>query len=173
MKTFSSLRNPVFRLYYSALLAARAALNMQLVARSLLIWELTGSKTLLGLMNLAFAIPLLLTALFGGAIANRVHKKYNMLMGQVVSAVMFLIIAVCLTTGYISSDNTGSWWVIMAAAIINGVFSGIMMPSRHAIIPEIVGEKNLTNAIALNNLAMNLLRLFGPAAAGFVIDAYD
>ena len=173
MKTFSSLKNPVFRLYYGALLAARAALNMQLVARSLLIWELTGSKTLLGLMNLAYAIPLLLTALFGGAIANRVHKKYNMLMGQVVSAVMFLIIAVCLTTGYINSDNTGSWWVIMAAAIINGVFSGIMMPSRHAIIPEIVGEKNLTNAIALNNLAMNLLRLFGPALAGFVIDAYD
>jgi MFS family permease len=172
MKMFTSLKNPVFRLYYGAMLSQRAALNMQLMVRSYLIYELTNSYTLLGLMNLAYAIPLLITSLFGGVLADRLQKKTNMLMGQVVSAATFLAIAICLTSGYVSAEHDGSWWVLMAAAIINGAFGGIMMPSRHAIIPEIVGERNITNAIALNSLAMNLLRFVGPMAAGFIIGVY-
>jgi MFS family permease len=146
---------------------------MQMVTRSLLIYRLTHSYTLLGLLNLAHAVPLIFTSLFGGAIADRVQKKNNILIGQVSSAVIFIGVAISLATGYLSEENGGSWWVLMAAASISGIFSGIMMPSRQAIIPEIVGEQHLMNGVALNNLAMNLLRLFAPAVAGFLIDAYD
>ncbi|MFC1999025.1 MFS transporter [Chloroflexota bacterium] len=173
IQAFVAFRYPVFRLYYGALLATRAGFNMQMVARSYLIYQLTNSYTLLGLVNLAHTLPLLFTALLGGAIADRVQKKNTLLIGTLIVALIFLGIALSLTTGYLSSENKGSWWVLMAAAALEGTLAGIMMPSRHTIVPEIVGEQHLMNGVALNNMATNLLRLFAPAVAGFIIDAYD
>jgi MFS family permease len=173
IKTFHSLRNPVFRRFYGALLAQRAALNMQNITRSYLIYQLTGSYTLLGVVNMAHILPVLFTSLLGGAMADRVQKKKIIMFCQVSIAVVFLGVAVSLTTGYVSAERTGSWWVLIVAAVLEGTIAGIMMPSRQSIVPEIVGEQNLMNAIALNTLAMNLLRLCAPAVAGFVIAAYD
>ena len=173
IKTFVAFKNPVFRLYYGALLAQRAAFNMQMVTRSYLIYQLTDSYTLLGLLNLVHMFPSFFTSLFGGAIADRVQKKNVLLFGSLITSAIFLGVAISLTTGYLSSERTGSWWVLMAAAGLEGIFAGIMMPSRQTIIPEIVGEQNLMNGIALTSLAMSLLRLFAPAVAGFIIAAYD
>jgi len=173
LKTFNSLKNPVFRRFYGALLTQRAALNMQMVTRSYLIYQLTNSYTLLGVINLAHILPVLFTSLLGGVLADRVRKKNILLICQVLIAVIFLGVAISLTTGYVSAERAGSWWVLIVAAALEGLVAGIMMPSRQAVIPEIVGEQNLMNAIALNNLAMSLLRLIAPAVAGFVIYAYD
>ena len=173
IKTFSSLKHPAFRLYYGALLAQRASFNMHMVTRSYLIWELTGSFAILGTMSLAHAVPMILTALYGGAIADRLPKKRIMLVGQINSAVVSAGIGISLVTGYLGQANAGSWWVLIAAAALDGVFTGIMLPSRHSIIPEIVGKESVTNAIALNNLAMSGLQLIGPAIAGFIVDAFD
>jgi MFS family permease len=170
MKTLSSFKNPVFRRYYAGLLAQRSAMNMRMITRLLLIYALTDSYSILGLMAVANALPMMLSSLFGGAIADRMQKKHIMLVGQASSAVISLIIAVTLTTGYL---NANTWWILLVTAIFTGIFGGIMMPSRQAIVPEIVGDDHLLNAVALNNLAMNLLRLFAPAVAGFLIDAYD
>lgn len=172
-RTFSSLKNPVFRLYYSAMLGQRASMNMQMVARSLLIYRLTGSAAILGLVSLANALPMLCLSLFGGVIADRVHKKYVLLIGQASSAVVALGIALFLTLGYLSPERSGSWWILIFASLFQGTIMGLMVPSRQAIIPEIVGEGQLMNAVALNTLGMNVLRLIAPAAAGFLIDAFD
>ena len=173
LKTFESFKNPVFRLYYGALLGQRAAANMQIMARSLLIYRLTDSATILGAMSLANAIPLLLLSLFGGAIADRVQKKYVLLIGQACSAFISLGIAISLTTGYLSAEHEGSWWILIVASVLQGTVMGLMVPSRQSIVPEIVGEEQLMNAIALNNMAMNSLRLFAPAVTGFLIAAFD
>jgi len=173
IKAFSSLKNPVFRLYYGALLAQRASFNMHMVTRSYLVWELTGSFAILGIMSIAHAVPMILTALLGGAIADRLPKKYVMLVGQINSAVISAGIGISLTTGYLGTANVDSWWVLIAAAALDGMFTGIMLPSRHSIIPEIVGKESVTNAIALNNLAMSTLQLIGPAIAGFLVDALN
>jgi MFS family permease len=174
LKTFESFKNPVFRLYYGALLGQRAAANMQMMTRSLLVYHLTGSGTILGLMSLANALPLLFLALFGGVIADRFQKKYVLLIGQLCSAAISLGIALSLTTGYLSAERAGSWWILIAASVLQGTVMGLMVPSRQAIIPEIVGEEQLMNAIALNNMAMNTLRLIAPAIAGFLIgDNYN
>ena len=173
MKTFSSLKYPAFRLYYGALLAQRAAFNMHMITRTYLVYDLTGSTAIIGLMAIAHAIPMVLTSLLGGAIADRVQKKHVMLVGQTNSAIVSLCIAIALTTGYLSQGNAGSWWILIAAAVLDGVLTGLMLPSRHSIIPEIVGKESVTNAIALNNLAMSGLQLIGPAAAGFIVAASD
>ena len=151
----------------------RAAMNMQMMARSLLIYRLTGSATILGAMALANALPRLFLSLFGGIIADRVQKKYVLLIGQASSAAVSLGVALTLTLGYLSPERSGSWWVLVAASVLQGAIQGLMVPSRQAIIPEIVSEEQLMNAVALNTLGMNILRLMAPAATGFLIDAFD
>jgi MFS family permease len=149
------------------------SMNMQQVTRSLLIYRLTGSAAILGLMALATAVPMLLLSLFGGVIADRVQKKHIIQIGQVASAVVALSVAVALTTGYLSPEHAGSWWVLMVNSVLQGTIMALMMPARQAIIPEIVGGGQVMNAVALNSLGMNTLRLVAPALAGFLIDAFD
>ena len=117
-RTFSSLGNPVYRFYYGGLMGQRAAMNMQMVARSLLVYRLTGSAAILGVISLAHALPMLLLSLFGGVIADRIQKKHILLVGQASSAVISLGVALALTLGYLSSEYAGSWWILAAAALL-------------------------------------------------------
>jgi len=172
-QTFRSLKNPIYRLYYGAMLGQMAAMNMQMVARGFLVYQLTGSTAILGGMSLAATIPMLFLSLFGGVIAERVQKKFVMLVGQASSAVVALGVALALTLGYLSTEHTGSWWILVVAGVLQGTIMGLMMPSRQAIIPEIVGEEGLMNAVSLNVLGMNTLRIIAPAATGFIIGAFN
>ncbi len=152
------------------MLGQMISMNMQMVARSLLIYTLTGSVLILGTMSFANAIPMLALSLFGGVIADRVQKKYVLLIGQAASALVSLAVALSLASGYLSAENSGSWWVLVATSIAQGTIMGLMMPSRQAIVPEIVhDEEELMNAISLSAMGMNTLRLFAPAATGFLI----
>ncbi len=169
--TFRSFKNPVFRLYMGAMLTQMVGMNMQMIARSLLIYRLTGSALILGAMSLANAVPMVSLSLFGGVIADRVQKKYVMIVGQLASGVISLGVALSLTLGYLSVEKAGSWWILVVSSVFQGVVMALMMPSRQAILPEIVGEEQLMNAISLNTMGMNALRLFAPALAGFLIDA--
>ncbi|MBN1847496.1 MAG: MFS transporter [Deltaproteobacteria bacterium] len=170
IRTFDSLKNPVFRLFYGGMLGQMAAMNMQLVVRSLLIYRLSGSAAILGLMALANAVPMVSLSLFGGVVADRVQKKYVLLTGQSCSAVVSLIVAITLTTGYLSAERAGSWWILIVTATLQGIIMGIMMPSRQAIIAEIVEPNLLLNAVSLNTLGMNSLRFLTPAIGGLIVD---
>ena len=172
LKTFRSFKNPVYRIFYGGLLGQMISMNMQMLARSLLIYRLTGSAAILGATSFANAIPMLSLSLFGGVIADRVQKKYVMLAGQAGSALVSLGIALSLSLGYLSVENAGSWWILIVASVCQGIIMGLMMPSRQAIIPEIItDEEELMNAISLSSMGMNTLRLFAPALTGFLIDA--
>lgn len=172
-QTFSSFKNRIYLLYFGAMLGQMAAMNMQMIARSLLVYRLTGSASKLAIVSVAHAAPLLIWSLFGGAIADRVQKKHVMLIGQACSAIVALGIALSLAFGYIGPEVEGSWKLLLVAALFQGTIMGLMMPSRQAILPEIVGEEQLMNAISLNTFGMNFLRIIAPAAAGFLIDIFD
>ncbi len=172
LRTFSSLRNPVYRLFFFGMLGFTAPMNMEMLARSLLVYRITGSAAILGLMALANAIPMLFLSLFGGVIADRVQKKYVLLAGQAGSALVSLGIALSLTLGYLSPERAGSWWILMVASVLKATIQGLMMPSRQAIISEIVSQDQVMNAVSLNVLQMNALRLLAPAAAGFLVDDF-
>ncbi len=170
VRTFESLKSSGYRFYFFGMVGQWGAMNMQMVTKSLLLYRLTGSAAMLGIMALATAIPQILLSLFGGAIADRVSKKVVLQIGQLASALVSLSVGVALTTGYLSPDNPGSSWVLIAQSAAQGSIMALMMPSRSAIIPEIVGPGQVMNAMALNSLGMNTLRLLAPAAAGFIID---
>jgi MFS family permease len=172
LRTFSSFKNSVYRIYFIGMVGQMVSINMQMIARSLLIYRLTGSPAILGAMSLANAIPMVSLSLFGGVIADRVQKKYVMFFGQVGSAIVSLGVALALTFGYLSVENAGSWWILVVSSIFQGAIMALMMPSNQAILPEIVGEEQLMNAISLGNMGMNAFRLFAPALSGFLIDAF-
>ena len=110
IKTFSSLKNPVYRLYYGGMICQSAGMGMQMIARSLLVYRFTGSATILGLMFLGNALPTLLLSLLGGTIADRVQKKYILIIGQASSALVALAIALALfVSGAFSSLDHVVW----------------------------------------------------------------
>ncbi len=139
------------------------AMNMQMVARSWFMYELTGSAVMLGAVGLGSALPMLTVSLFGGVLADRMRKKSILVAGQFASALVALGIAVSITVGAIT------WIHLFVAALFQGLVLALMMPARQALIYELVGANTLMNAIALNAAAMNFIRLTAPAFAGFFI----
>ena len=172
-KTFASFKNPVYRLYYLSMVGHWSSMNMQMLARNLLIYRITGSGAILGILALAHAVPMILVTLPGGVLADRVQKKTVIQLGQAASSIVSLGTTLALVFGYLSPEHPGSWWVLMVSGILQGAVMGVIMPSRSAIISEIVGPEHLMNAISLNNLGMNVFRIISPALAGFLVDVID
>lgn len=165
--TFAALRIPDYQIYFGALLMQMSAMNMQMVARSWFMYELTGSAAMLGAVGLGSALPVLTVSLFGGVLADRIRKRSILIAGQFASALVALGIALFITLGTIS------WIHLFVAAFFQGLVMALMMPARQALIYELVGENTLMNAIALNAAAMNLIRLTAPAFAGFFIALWN
>lgn len=141
-----------------------------MISQSLLVYRLTGSAAILGVLALATAMPQLLLSLVGGTMADRFQKKRLIQIGQLVAGFMAVVVAVSLTTGYMSPQHPGSWWVLLLTSVMQGAFNAIALPARQAIIPQLVGREMVMNALALNTMGTNVFRLIAPAAAGFLID---
>ncbi len=171
-RTFISFENPGYRFYYAAMAGHWSSMSMLVVVRSQLVYDITHSGAILGLVSLANAIPMLLLSIPGGFIADRVQKKTVVQLAQGASAVFSLAVTITLLIGYLNPAHPNSWWVLVACSALQGADMGIQMPSRQAIISELVSEKHLMNAISLNNLGMNAFRILMPAAAGFIVDAF-
>ncbi len=135
---------------------------MQTVALSWLVLELTNSTWKTGLVSFFGALPVLLLTLWGGAVADRVNKRFWLLVLQS----FFLLEAVALGILTLTGLITVPW--VYALALLTGVVSAFEIPIRQAYLVEMVGKTNLMSAIALNSSAFNLSRVVGPALAGVV-----
>lgn len=164
LTTFSSLADREFRWYFISMLGQMASMNMQLVVRGYLAFELTGSYAALGLVGLASAVPTLLLSVFGGVVADRTPKRSVLQLGQLVS----LINAVAMAVLVIASMMSMEW--LLLSAFAHGCMMALTMPARQAMIPEIVGMERMMNALSLNMAGMNTMRLIAPAAGGFLIE---
>ena len=172
MKTFDSFKIPAYRIYYGAVIGEWVGATMQMMVLSLLIYRLTGSAAMIGIMAVAQAVPQLCFALFGGAFADKFSKKFIMIYGQAAAAVVALGIAIGLSSGFISEANPGSWLFLLFSAVIQGMVVGLIIPAQMSIIPELVGQYKVMNAMSLVLMGQTVTRLIGPAAAGFLIDGY-
>ena len=168
-RTFESFRYPQYRVYWAAMMAQMGAMNMQMVARAWLVYELTNQYTMLGLMMLAGSVPMLLLSMFGGVMADRVQKKVILQLGQGASALVSFGIAVAILADAISLERHAGVELLLGASAAQGIVMGLMMPARQAIIPELVGQGKLMNAIALNAVGMNINRVLAPGLAGLLI----
>jgi MFS family permease len=169
-RTFASLQNPRFRLYYTAYVFFHTSLNMQLIARSLLIYRITDSATILGLMTLAFALPVVILSYYGGSIADRYPKRTVMQIGYFVSTVLAISVGIAIQIGYLGTSRGDSWWLLFVSSLIQGIVLALTIPSQQSIIAELVPPKQIQNAVALNSLGQNVIRMIGPAIAGLIIE---
>lgn len=172
IKTFDSFKISAYRIYYCAAIGEWVGMTMQMMVLSLLIYRLTGSGAMIGIMAIAQAIPQLCLALFGGAIADRFPKKYVLIFGQISTGIVALLLAFGLSSGFISESNPASWGLLVLSAVIQGIIMGLMIPAQMSIIPEIVGQERVMNAMSMVLMGQTVIRLAAPAAAGFLIDAY-
>ena len=159
-QTFSSLSNREFRILWFGMLFLMGAMQMQMIARGYLTYELTGSPALLGVVSAGFALPMLLLSLFGGAFADRLERKRIIQLGQVGAALIALFVGVSVST------ETVTWYHLLAASMLQGAVFSFLMPARQAIIPQLVGQERLGNAMALNAMGMSATTLVAPAVAG-------
>ncbi len=144
------------------------AMNMQMITRSWLVLRVTDDSPLaLTLVTLTFALPMTVVAPLAGALADRFSRKKLIIFSQIGSGVFTLFLG---TLDFIGVVN---FWHIMIIGIFNGSLMAINMPSRQAIVSDIVPDSKLMNAISLNFSSMNLTRVAGPAFAGFLILLLD
>ena len=159
-QTFSSLKNRDYLFLWLGMMAMMGGMQMQMLARGYLVYDLTGSAALLGFVSAGMAIPMLFLAPFGGVIADRVERKRLIQGGQVIVAIFALVIGAAIFTDRIE------WYHLLIVSILQGTVWTFMMPARQAIIPQIVGPERIGNAMALNAAGMSAMTLLAPAVAG-------
>ena len=137
-----------------------AGINMQHLARGFLAWELTHDAFLVALVGAGFAPPILVFGLFGGSLADRWNRRRIIQYAQLIVSLVALLVAISIVMEFVSI------WVLFGAALMQGFCWSFMMPARQAIIPQLVPDGELTNAVALNASGMALMTLSGPGIGG-------
>jgi len=162
---FRALRYRNYRLFFSGQLISLIGTWMQSVALSWLVYRLTGSSLLLGLVGFAGQIPVFLLASIGGIVADRRSRYRIVIITQTSSMLLAFILSALTLLGHIKV------WEIMLLASSLGVVNAFDIPARQSFIVEMVNPPDLINAIALNSAMFNGARILGPAVAGVTVAA--
>jgi len=163
--TFASLKHRNYRLFFFGQLVSLVGTWMQWTAQGWLVYQITGSKLMLGVVGMVGTLPLLLFSNFGGVLADRFPKRTLLLITQSSAMIPPFILAILVLTG------TVEVWHIATLAGILGLVIAFDIPARQSFIIEMVGRKDLMNAIGLNSGIFNSARIVGPAVAGIVMAA--
>jgi MFS family permease len=138
---------------------------MQAVAQSFLVLDLTHSGTDLGLVTAVRFLPILLFGPAGGLFADRHNKRRILFVTQALSGVLAAIFAILTGTHVIQM------WLVYVLALSLGFVNVFDNPARQSFISEMVPPDDLSNAVTLNSVSMNLARVFGAAAGGVLVAA--
>ena len=161
-----ALRAPNFRLFFSGQSISLIGTWMTRIATSWLVYRLTGSAWLLGIVGFMGQIPTFLLAPFAGVWVDRWNKRTVLVWTQALAAAQSLAMAVLTLTHRITIHQ------IIALSVMQGLINAFDMPGRQSFLVEMVDDKrDLGNAIALNSSIVNLARLIGPSLAGLVISS--
>jgi len=162
-RTFAALGNDAFRTLWIGTLFSFLGMQMQIIARGFLAYDLTGKNSALGLVMLSFGVPQLILSLWGGVIADRLAKRTILLIAQAIVAANSAWIAAMIGFGMIE------FWMLVAAGVVQGAGFAFIGPARQAYIVDLVGQQQIANAVVLQQLNMNGTRVLGPALAGVFI----
>lgn len=161
---FRALRHKNYRLFFTSQIVSLTGTWMQQIAVAWLVYRLTNSTLLLGLVGFIGLIPAFILTPFAGAIADRHNRKNILILTQSLATLQALIMALLILTGYIKI------WHIIALSAILGVINSFDITIRQAFTVEMIDNReDLANAIALNSSIVNAARLIGPSIAGILI----
>jgi MFS family permease len=161
--TLRALRHRNFQLFFSGQMISLTGTWMQNVAQDWLVYRLTGSSLLLGLVAFMSQIPVFILAPVAGIVADRFNRHRTVVLTQSLSMVLGLTLAILTLSGRIRV------WEIMVLATLQGVVIAFDIPARQSFLMDMVGRDDLLNAIALNSSMFNAARIIGPAFAGVLV----
>ncbi len=163
---FRSLRHRNYRLFFSGQSISLIGTWMQRIALPWVVYRMTDSEVLLGVVSFAGSIPSFILAPFAGVLIDRWSRYRVMLVTQVISMIQAGVLA------WLSLSGGLDIWNIIALSLVLGVINTFDMPARHSFVVNMVnGKEDIGNAIALNSLMFNGARLIGPSVAGIVLAA--
>lgn len=160
---FPAFRHRNFRLFWSGMSLSLIGTWMQNISLPWLAYSITDSPMLLSLVGTLQFLPIMLFSLFAGEALDRLPKKTVLAITQALSMFIALLFALLIWTGHIK------YWHILVLASILGLVNTFDMPGRQSYLIELVGKKDLMNAIALNSSVFNAARIVGPALAGMLM----
>lgn len=164
--TFSALKFPNFRRLWTGSLISNSGDWMDQIALNWLVVQTTDSPIYLGLVNLGRGLPILFFALFAGIAADRAERRPLMIATQGVGMLLAVIL-----TALVATDSA-SIWLVLAIATARGIVIAFNLPTRQALISELVPKEHLGNAVALYAMTLNLTKVIGPLIAGIVISLF-
>ena len=163
LRMFAAFSERDFAWFFAGNSAFFLAMQMNFILRGYLAFDLTGKAVSLAAIAVAIALPMLVVAPVGGVVADRVDKRRLLIVTQSLAAASDLVVALLVIVGWIE------YWHLVAGALGTGAVFAVNMPARQAMVPQLVPQHRLMNAISLQMGGMNLTRIFGPAAAGLLI----
>jgi MFS family permease len=163
--TFRALRHGNYRLFFWGQLVSLIGTWMQQTAMSWFVYEITNSKLLLGLVSAVGSAPMVLSSLWGGALADLYPKRSILVVTQSAQMLCAFLLAAGVWLGFATP------WFMMIVAAFNGTAMGFDMPARQAFTVEMTSREDLLNAISLNSSIVNGARVVGPSVAGLMIGA--
>ncbi|MCG3205611.1 MAG: Enterobactin exporter EntS [Elusimicrobia bacterium] len=163
---FRALKSRNFRIYFIGQGVSLIGTWMQQIAMSWLVYRLTHSAFLLGLVSFTNQIPTLFFSPFAGVLADKLNRRRVVLVTQT------LLMLQAGTLFYLTYTNTVKVWNIVLLGLFFGFINAIDIPTRQSFVIELIPSKEeLGNAIALNAAVVNLTRLIGPAIGGLMVVA--
>lgn len=163
IETFRALQHRNFQLYLFGQLISLAGTWMQIVAQGWLVYELSRSEAMLGLVGFASALPALMVTPWAGVIVDQVRKRDLIIATQMGAMLLAFALALLSFTGSVEV-----WHILLLSALL-GVVNAFDGPARQAFVVEMVGGHDLPNAIALNSMTFNAARVVGPAFGGILL----
>ncbi len=161
---FEALRVRNFRLFWFGQVISVTGTWMQTTAQAWLVLKLTDDSPLaLGTVITLQFLPVMLFALYGGVLADRLPKRRTLVITQSLLMAQAAIFALLVFTGVIQL------WHVYVLAVTQGLITALDNPLRQAFLFEMVGRKDIVNAVGLNSMTFQGARIFGPALAGVVI----
>ena len=161
--TFGSLRIRNYRLYFTGQTISVSGAWMQRVAQSWLVLHLTNSGLALGIVSALQFLPILLLGAFAGLAADRMDKRRLLLLTQSITGLLALVLGLVTLLGVVQL------WMVYTLALLLGLVTVVDNPTRQSFVMEMVGRRQVTNAVSLNSAVFTSARVVGPAIAGVLI----
>jgi MFS family permease len=161
-KHFPALSHRDFRLFWTGQCVSLIGTWMQNIGQGWLVYQMTNSSFLLGLISTLQFTPVLLLSLPIGVIIDRYPKK------KILFAVQFMMMMTSFTLAFLVFMGWAAYWNIAILACFLGILNSIDMPVRQSFVVELASKEHLMNAVALNSMIFNAARVIGPSIAGLV-----
>jgi MFS family permease len=163
-ETFRALRHRNYRLFFGGQSVSLVGTWMTRLATSWLVWRLTHSAELLGLLGFAGQVPTFVLASFAGVWVDRLNRHHLLVATQVLAMLQSFALAALVLSG------TVQVWEIVALQVFQGIINAFDMPTRQALLIDLIEDRaDLSNAVALNSTLVNGARLVGPSLAGLIV----